>query len=194
MCAFLLSLALLLCVGGASAQTSWRFDHPLIDWETVVMVDGVNRFSHGLAHRVLFGCSKSPCIITKSLGGEYRYYAFAAKGYALLPDYFFVVNGYCNSACILFIDIARERVCLGPKAMLGFHKFTEDGRPIHPPYSADIHRRALRFGWDYPDPKDGMDFHRGEDFVEIWPACELKPPLPRPDPRKSVATASAEAK
>jgi hypothetical protein len=90
------------------------------------------------ALRAAFGRCGEPCVIKSSPGGEVKT---------------FQADGPCFSACAIFADLARSKVCVTSRARFGFHKATlmavlssEDGSGKRleylgrqdPPHSSDI--------------------------------------------------------
>jgi hypothetical protein len=66
-------------------------------------------------------CAPELCIIKASPGGIVDH--FEAQGRQLLADGTpIIVDGPCESACTILIDIARENVCITSKAMLAYHQ------------------------------------------------------------------------
>ena len=101
-----------------------------------------------------FGPCGEPCVIRSCPGGNVKIFNAAAS--AVLHGNVrrtIVVDGQWTSACVLFADMARERVCITPRARFGFHKGTthqlfftpgyivavEKGR-FDPAHSSDIER------------------------------------------------------
>lgn len=63
----------------------------------------------------------SPLVIEASTGGSVEY--FILKGMQLLADGTpIIVDGPCESACTLLIDVARKNVCLTTNAILMYHR------------------------------------------------------------------------
>lgn len=135
-----------------------------------------------------WGCTGAdPCVITQAQGGKVREHHLAAIEVLAGYKQTVVLAGPCASACVLFADVARDKVCITPTASLHFHKYyneTKWGRRFghrDPPHSADIDRWVRKKG-GYPT--DTFLVMRYRDAKSIWRTCELNPPLPKPDPRR----------
>lgn len=138
---------------------------------------------------LLFDCKASPCLISKSQGGNVQLYMLAAKAATILRDWTFVITGECDSACALFADFARPYVYITKDARFGFHKmYKRDGSQLYdfsnPPQHNDIDS-YVKGGGGYPE--DGVNYMSAKDAKQFWPTCELDLVL-RPIPCKSTAT------
>jgi hypothetical protein len=155
-------------------------------WSFVQTSTGIQQLVGQDVIEMLFGCTTNSCIIRQNRGGQGLLYGLAAKVALSRPGASFVIEKECNSACITFIDIARERVCLQPKSRLGFHKWYSKingviTRRYDPTYSADIDLLVRENIGGYPV---NMYFVPAEKAKGIWPVCGLNPPLPRPRPQE----------
>jgi hypothetical protein len=131
-------------------------------------------------YETLFGCRASLCVIKDNVGGGLMEFALAAKAASYMKMRF-VVDGTCSSACALFADIARARVCIGPEAHLGFHKWARvawaegpDGRiPLSTTYYEPRENEDLldlvRANGGFPEK--GMNFLPFSAALTIWWSC-----------------------
>ena len=91
-----------------------------------------------------------------------------------------VIDGPCLSACTLVLmSLPRQRICVTPRAMLGFHAATSRdfrGRPMHEPEATDVVLSA------YPRPvrqwivrhgglSSRMLLLRGRELAAMYPRC-----------------------
>ena len=91
-----------------------------------------------------------------------------------------VIDGPCLSACTLVLmSLPRQRICVTPRAMLGFHAATSRdfrGRPVHEPEATDVVLSA------YPRPvrqwivrhgglSSRMLLLRGRELAAMYPRC-----------------------
>lgn len=61
------------------------------------------------------------CHITRNLGGVVPRFQEQARQ-VVQDGKPVIVDGLCLSACTIFVDIARDNVCLTPKALLAYHQ------------------------------------------------------------------------
>jgi len=133
----------------------------------------------------LFGCVSNPCFIGYNPGGDRMMFALAGKAATLHPDLRFVIDGPCKSACVIFADIARERVCITKQASFWFHQgysrgkwkgdiyytdFSEDAPRFVPGHSPDVDQWVRTTGAGYPTI--GFTIMPIWDAEKIWPYCE----------------------
>jgi hypothetical protein len=122
-------------------------------------------------------------VIRRDPGGAVSHYLQQA---ALIRDRGerIVVDGPCFSACTLILAVVpRERVCVTPRAVLGYHAAWTpgvDGRPV-------TAEQATRVLWQtYPEPvrrviarKGGLTrkliIVRGRELTSLYPACRAAP-------------------
>ncbi|MES2202736.1 MAG: hypothetical protein V4474_00165 [Patescibacteria group bacterium] len=148
--------------------------------------------------KTLLGCDSMPCHIIAVSGGDQRAFALMGTAALLHPTASFVINGYCASGCTIFADIARERICLGPRAALAFHQGykgvmkAESGAWVPDPklrfiphYSADIDAWVQGPGKGYPT--EGAVVMPLAAAAKIWRECLFDPPLPRRKPSNILA-------
>jgi hypothetical protein len=160
-------------IAGAFAASSMLFSMQpaAADWEA--------------AFQAAFGPCGDPCVIRSCPGGNVAVFRAAAQAVAYgNVRSRIVVDGPWASACALFADVMRSRVCITPRASFGFHKgtthqlyFTPDyvvaveRNRFDPTHSPDIDRWVrARKGY----PARGMlkmSFHEARRF---WPVCQWR--------------------
>lgn len=69
----------------------------------------------------LGGCGE-PCVIRYSPGGDVALFQAAAKAVRAGARRRVIIDGPCLSACAIFADMVRSRVCITSRASFGFHK------------------------------------------------------------------------
>lgn len=113
------------------------------------------------------GCAaESVCRVHNSIGGLVS--AFEETGDAISHgDHKLVIDGFCNSSCVIMADRARPHACITPTARFGFHR-TSWGRPI--PVSADLNAWALAHG-GYPKFGHGITVMPNAAARQFWPLC-----------------------
>lgn len=132
----------------------------------------------------VFGpCRGETCIIRSNPGGNVRQFMAAASEILREGRRVVVIDGPCASACVIFADIARERVCITRNARFGFHKATvyraERGNRAtmravgrrDPAHSADIANWVRRNGGF---PARGMRFMTNDQAGQFWRRCEIR--------------------
>ena len=129
--------------------------------------DIATRLGGEWARGFLAGCGE-PCRITFNGGG--RVVDFEALAIAATEEgRDVVIDGPCGSACALFADLARPRVCIMPAASFHFHRVSDGSVP---PDRPDIVAWVQRHG-DFPTQASGryttMDFEAARDFFR--PCC-----------------------
>jgi hypothetical protein len=119
----------------------------------------------------LFGCSE-PCIIAGNNGGSVWRFVEAAQAVKKGAREKVVIDGYCASACAIFADLVRPKVCVTRKASFGFHKarFTIDDLTVYadPPHSEDV------LGWVRKNggfPAEKMLDMKFPETRRFWPLC-----------------------
>lgn len=70
------------------------------------------------------GCQSDPCVIIDNPGGGLARFEEAAEAIRQGARTRIIVAGWCASACTVLLDWVREKVCLSPQAVLGFHRGT----------------------------------------------------------------------
>lgn len=138
------------------------------------------------AFEAAFGqCRGDVCVIRHNNGGEINRYIRAAQAVRAGAKRQVVIDGPCRSACAIFADIARERVCVTDRASFGFHKarlyqvaparggrpqFREIGRQ-DPQHSPDI------AGWVHRNggfPNQGYRTMNAQTATQFWRHCESR--------------------
>lgn len=90
-----------------------------------------------------------------------------------------IIDGPCLSACTLVLSVMPERVCVTPRAVLGFHAAWTPGKGGR----MQTHAKATRLMLDtYPEPvqawirrKGGLSKRtlllRGRELAAMYPRC-----------------------
>lgn len=128
-------------------------------------------------------CSGQTCVVRSSPGGEVRRFLAAAAAVRAGAKQLVIIDGPCHSACAIFADVARERVCITPRASFGFHKATlyrAEGRGSErtltriarsdPRHSADIARWVHANGGF---PTRGMNVMNNRQAQKFWRSCRI---------------------
>jgi hypothetical protein len=129
-----------------------------------------------------FGACGEPCVIRFSPGGEVRTFQAAALAVRAGSKRLVVIDGPCISACAIFADLARTRVCITDRATFGFHKAQRIGvrrlgngtiRKLDlgrydPPHSSDIAHWVRRNG-GYP--VEGLRMMGTKQAAQFWRRC-----------------------
>ncbi|MBX4192143.1 hypothetical protein KW798_01525 [Candidatus Parcubacteria bacterium] len=122
---------------------------------------------------ILFDCKESEniCDIKENLGGSVALYALA--GYAAhLSNKRFRILGICASACAVFADLARDKVCMMPRTVFLFHKWRwSTGEFAETRHSPDVHAMVLAYGGF---PEEGVTKVYARNAKHIWHACKLR--------------------
>lgn len=141
--------------------------------------------SRDRALRDAFGRCSEPCVIRYSPGGELKRFQAAAAAVRRGARRLVVIDGPCISACAVFADIARAKVCITDRAMFGFHKATlvslrslRNGLVVKrqlavrdPPHSADIMRWVKSRGGF---PRNGLRRMNARQAAAFWRRCSLR--------------------
>ena len=126
----------------------------------------------------VLGCTGDPCVVSFNGGGEIESFQAAARE-AKRTGRRVVINGPCLSACAIFADVARSRVCITSKAKFGFHK----GYVLDQPTAGGRYRLVKRFtpshsrditNWVKNNggfPTRGFNFMRASAAKQIWHPC-----------------------
>ncbi len=86
------------------------------------MPESYNTTASGKTIEKLFGPCGDPCVIRNNGGGYIWEFKDAAAEVQLGAKKQIIVAGPCASACAVFADILRDKVCLTPSASFGFHQ------------------------------------------------------------------------
>jgi hypothetical protein len=138
------------------------------------------------AVRGALGNCGQPCVVHDNPGGSVRLFEAAAEAVLSGARNLVVIDGPCASACAIFADIARERVCITDRASFRFHKAslvevsTEANGARHvallersdPPHSRDIARWVARHGGF---PTQGMRVMSSREARAFWRRCSAAP-------------------
>jgi hypothetical protein len=134
------------------------------------------------AFQAAFGACGDPCVIRSCPGGNVATFRAAAEAviYGNVRRQI-VVDGPWASACVLFADMVRRRVCITPRARFGFHQGTTHELFFTPRYIVAVPRN--RFDPSHSADIDGwvrarkgypargmlrMSFREARRF---WPVC-----------------------
>jgi len=137
------------------------------------------------AYQSVFGpCRGETCVISSNRGGNVRQFLAAASEVLGGAKRLVVIDGPCASSCVIFADVARERVCITRNATFAFHKATvfraEQGRSgdrmraiarRDPPHSRDIDAWVRRNGGF---PVNGMRVMSNGDAGQFWRRCQIR--------------------
>ena len=132
-----------------------------------------------------FGTCGDPCVIRYNPGGDVAIFMQAAKAVRAGEKRLVVIDGPCISACAIFADVARAKVCITDRAEFGFHKASgfalqrrADGRTAiralgrrDPPHSRDI------AGWVNEQggfPRDGLRVMSAKQARQFWARCAMR--------------------
>ncbi len=152
----------------------------LVPTSSQAQTSGFNAFA------AAFGpCAGEVCVIEYDPGGEINRYLAAADAVRAGALRQVVIDGPCLSACAIFADVARERVCVTERARFGFHKArlyavepARGGRATYrevaredPAHSRDISSWVYRNG-GFPD--EGYLMMDARQAAQIWESCALE--------------------
>jgi hypothetical protein len=130
-------------------------------------------------------CARSTCTIRDNRGGDVELYKRAARE-VLAEGKNLIIDGYCASACVVLMDLARARTCITPDAEIAVHQTSimevpADAviagpdvpagrvlRRVDPPQSDDIIRWVYARG-GYPT--DGVMIIPLNAARTFWPLC-----------------------
>jgi hypothetical protein len=136
--------------------------------------------SHDASGRaIIFGYCGNPCVIQENKGGDAVKFVQAAS--KLKEGQRVIVDGECYSACVLFADFARPKVCITDRAEFFLHMGSStlvkpDGTRLawYPPHSDDIEEYVSEHG-GYPQTgiKEKMLPIQHPDTLKFWPKCDL---------------------
>jgi hypothetical protein len=138
----------------------------------------------------VFNCA-NPCVIKDSPGGSFLRFSYAAQAALHGERSEIIIDGPCGSACAIFADVARDRVCVTLQALFLFHKgrvqvgISFFGIPLgvdfafDPPASRDIREWVETKGGF---PLEGMVEMPVEEAKKFWHSCKPVFPLPQSGP------------
>jgi hypothetical protein len=132
-------------------------------------------------------CRAEPvCVVHHNAGGEVALFQLAAQE-VMSEGKKLIIDGRCESACVILADLARANTCLTPRAELAVHqaatvkiigKTYQRGRAVpvgkivsrrDPPQSDDINAWVVSHG-GYP--AEGFMTIPLEDARLFWPLCD----------------------
>ena len=138
--------------------------------------------STGSAFEAAFGSCGDRCVIRYNPGGVVPTFLAAALAVRAGEKKLVVIDGPCISACAIFADVARAKVCITDRAKFGFHKgreFASERRPggkrvfrelgrRDPPHSRDIASWVQRNGGF---PYEGLRVMNSKQAGQFWRRC-----------------------
>ena len=114
------------------------------------------------------------CHIQRNLGGTI--FRFEEQARQVVKDRKpVVVDGLCLSACTIFVDIARDNVCLTKKALLAYHQgYTPKTRKVFDiKYETPGLNEYIKEHGGLPNPYTGkfltLNFDQGKQFYKPCP-------------------------
>jgi hypothetical protein len=145
------ALALAVAIGTAPAREIWN---PMID--------------------AFGGCSApglKDCTITQSEGGVVSHF-YAAANYVRGTGMQVKIDGLCDSACVLFADLARPNVCVTEDAVMRVHTVRFKSPPLtiyrDMPFSEDLRGYIAGRGGQ---PTTRLMTIAGDVLLRFWPLC-----------------------
>ena len=120
--------AWVLILGTLTCSSTLAKDLPVVDYRPTItskVRETVQRFpgAREAFFKRIFGDCGNPCIFEGKLpGGDYEEHEFAAAALLAGARSEVQIHWECASACTVFMDLARERVCIGPETVLAFHR------------------------------------------------------------------------
>lgn len=141
--------------------------------------------TRGNAFNQAFGrCSGQTCVVRFSPGGEVGTFMAAAAAVRAGAKRLVVIDGPCYSACAIFADVTRDKVCITQRASFGFHKArvmasaaSPRGRrkwrevARHDPrHSRDIASWVYRNGGF---PSNGFTIMKSRTASRFWRRCKI---------------------
>lgn len=130
-------------------------------------------------------CRGDVCVVRYNPGGEINKFLAAARAVRAGALRQVIIDGPCLSACAIFADVARERVCITDRATFGFHKARlyavhparggrahyQEVRRQDPDHSADVAGWVRRNG-GFPD--EGYLMMSSREASQIWQRCSIR--------------------
>lgn len=130
-------------------------------------------------------CSGRTCVIRFNPGGNLRTFLAASAAVRAGAKRLVVIDGPCYSACAVFADVTRAKVCITDRASFGFHKArvlsaAASGRGSRkwrevarhdPRHSRDIASWVYRNGGF---PAEGFTVMKSRTASKFWRRCKLR--------------------
>lgn len=134
----------------------------------------------------LFGCN-DPCIVQGNPGGNALFFSISATA-VLNQQKVATIDGPCYSACALFADLARERVCITKRAEFGFHTirlslWSKDLPTIPIPFRPFNHSRDIGTWVENNGgfPLLDLTIMSYKEARQFWPTCPIVNRAPKKD-------------
>ncbi len=140
----------------------------------------------GSAFNKAFGrCSGQTCVVRFNPGGNLRTFLAASAAVRAGAKRLVVIDGPCYSACAVFADMTRNKVCITNRASFGFHKarvlasaargrgrgkWREVGQH-DPRHSRDIASWVYRNGGF---PSKGFTVMKSRTAAKFWRRCKVR--------------------
>jgi hypothetical protein len=129
-------------------------------------------------------CSGRTCVVRFNPGGELETFLAASAAVRAGAKRLVVIDGPCYSACAIFADLTRDKVCITERASFGFHKARvfaslrgSRGRRWRevarhdPKHSRDIASWVYRNGGF---PSNGFTVMGPRAASRFWRKCEIR--------------------
>ena len=154
-------------------------------WAVVAAAPAQAHGKAGSAFEAAFGSCGTRCVIRYNPGGAVHTFVAAALAVRAGEKRLVVIDGPCISACAVFADVARPKVCITDRAKFGFHKGRDfavqprSGRKAvlrelgrrDPPHSRDIASWVQRNGGF---PYEGLSVMNSKQARQFWRRCSGK--------------------
>lgn len=115
-----------------------------------------------------------PCVINRNYGGRVDYFMSAANVLPFRKEHGAIIDGPCYSACTMFAAFGRPHVCITKKAIMYFHRGSDEMLPESSAYPQDIMTWVNAHG-GWPTQRSGrftrMPFNAAKQF---WPVCNTQ--------------------
>lgn len=127
------------------------------------------------------GAGGDPYRITYSLGGDLYQFLMAAEAVKHGVKKKIIIDGFCASACVVFADVVRSKVCITPQARFGIHRGTKTYR--RPGLLGAYHIESLYFYVEHSpgitawieqkggQPYEGLLMMEAHEARKFWKAC-----------------------
>lgn len=136
-------------------------------------------------NRAFGPCAGKTCIVRFNPGGELKTFLAAAVAVRAGAKRLVVIDGPCYSACAIFADLTRNRVCITGRASFGFHKATVLASSANargkrkwrevarhdPRHSRDIASWVYRNGGF---PSEGFNVMKSRTAAKFWRKCKVR--------------------